>query len=111
MSWRYRVVFRPQLKPTYRNLRSWVYFCFIAVSGFVNLFYAGIVPILQKAMGDLNDQGFSAFFQGADPAIILPIVPAGILHTIFAISGLVVSIASLDELKDRLLDSGPAKPD
>ena len=110
MSWRYRFVYRPQIDPTYRNLQSWVHFCLIAISGFVNLFYAGIIPILQKAIGDANSQGLSDYFKDADPAIIFHIVPLGILHTVIAISGLVISIASLDELKNRLLNTGPVKP-
>ena len=108
---RSRIILRPGKPQTYRNLRTWVHFCFIGISGFVNLFYAGIIPILQKAIGDANSQGLSDYFKGADPAIILHIVPLGILHTVIAISGLVISIASLDELKNRLLNTGPAKPD
>lgn len=90
---------------TYRNMRAWVHMALIMVSGFVNLFYGGLVPIISKALGDFNTAGFAAFFQGASWDVILITLLFGIPHLIFAICSLLVSLASLDALKDRILNA------
>ncbi len=102
-----RIIFQVGKPFSYRNMRIWVHVCLIAISGFVNIFYGGIVPIIQKAMETLNEDGFSSFFRDARWEEILSIILLGIPHFCIAIFFLIVSLASIDALKDRLLNSVP----
>lgn len=112
MSWRSWVIYRPSKPPTYRNLRRWVHLTLIAMFGPTNLFFSQfILPEVLKGMRNLDKMGFQEFFRGTTPVeLFLFIILAAALLT-YAIISFVIVLASIDALKDRLLDSGSAKPD
>lgn len=103
----HKVIFQVGKPLLYRTMRIWVHVCLIAISGFVNLFYGGIVPIIQSSIKVLNEGGFYSFFQNARLEEILAVIFLGIPHFCIAIFSLIVSLASIDALKDRLLNSVP----
>ena len=84
-------------------MRVWFHFVLITVSGLVNLFYGGIVPFISDAMNAFNEQG-TAFFQDTSLWLVAGTLLTGVPHLAYAITSLVVSLASLDALKERLMD-------
>ncbi len=91
---------------TYRSLPIWLHFVFLAIFGFANLFYGSIiVPILVKGMIEFGEVGLAAFFDGAPWLHIIASTPLFLMHFCFAISSLTGTLASLDVLKNRLLDA------
>lgn len=92
-------------KYTYRSLPIWVHLVLLAFFGFANLFYGSIiVPILVDGMIKLNEVG-PAFFKGASWLHMILSTPMFIVHFCIAIFSLTGSLASLDVLKNRLLDA------
>lgn len=89
----------------YRSLPIWVHVILLAFFGFANLFYGSIiVPILVDGMIKLNEVGL-AFFKGAPWLHMILSMPLFLVHFCIAIFSLTGSLASLDVLKNRLLDA------
>lgn len=102
------IFFRPHLPHSYRNARIWVHLVFLAAYGIGNLFYGSfIVPIFLQAMSDMEEVGPAAFFEGAPWMLMVAITPIGLLHYCSAIFCVAGSLASLDALKERLLNTRP----
>lgn len=101
---------------SYRSLPIWAHVIIIAASGFAELFYGGIiVPPLIEFMKAVNDLSFTALYKNLMLEGGSPLFYSGILvllgHAGLAIGYLIVGVASLDALKERLLGSGPVRPD
>ncbi len=98
-----RLLLQRGKRQVYRNMRTWAHIAVLAVTGFFNLFYAGIVKIIAAALTKFNETGL-AFFDGAHWGYAAAISPFLLFHYCIAIASLVAFVASVDVLKERVLE-------